>query len=627
MVSDKKTAVRNTACSSCGALVPIYSRASVQVVCPFCRSTLVRTDMQWETVGKMATLADDLTPLFIGLRGKYGQTSFTIIGRLQQQYAEGIWNEWLLQLDNRRTAWLGEGSGLFYLTVPSTTTETLPAFASLSLGQSLTLDGKHYSVSNIENARCIATEGEIPFSADPGHYANLVDLAGENDSFASLDYSNEQTKLYTGKTLNLNELQLEAIDNRELKQQPSKELRCAGCGDAVVVHNPASLVVACASCRMVNNVSAGGKLIVAYSQANQKIRPQIALGSHGILEGHSFEIIGFMRRIGGLDIWDEYLLYNPSQGVRWLVCANGHWTFMQPSKAHTYSPSVILHKNMTFKHFADYDATVVGVLGEFYWQVKNGERNRCTDYICVPYILSSEKSNNEIVWSDGFYISGSEIAKAFSIEEISTSGVGINQPSPAILGYLATYFITMALAVFVSIIFASKQTQTINIGRLDLTPNAKTAKLVSEPFNLESAHGLFQVQTDTSVNNNWADFEYSLVNQATGETRVMNREVAYYSGYDSDGSWSEGSSSDQATLSNVVAGTYVLEVDAETENTYGSNPAVSAHITATHANNSGNNFWLLFWGLGIGPLLAGLNKYFFEKKRWDQSDHPWEHFE
>ena len=197
----------------------------------------------------------------------------------------------------------------------------------------------------------------------------------------------------------------------------------------------------------------------------------------------------------------------------------------------------------------------------------------------------------------------------------------------AAISVLATYFITMALAVFVSIIFASKQTQTINIGRLDLTPNAKTAKLVSEPFNLESAHGLFQVQTDTSVNNNWADFEYSLVNQATGETRTMNREVAYYSGYDSDGSWSEGSSSDQATLSNVVAGTYVLEVDAETENTYGSNPAVSAHITATHANNSGNNFWLLFWGLGIGPLLAGLNKYFFEKKRWDQSDHPWEHFE
>lgn len=61
----------------------------MQAVCPFCRSTLVRTDLQWEAIGKMAALAEDLSPLYVGLRGTYGKTSFTIIGRLQQ-YIEGI---------------------------------------------------------------------------------------------------------------------------------------------------------------------------------------------------------------------------------------------------------------------------------------------------------------------------------------------------------------------------------------------------------------------------------------------------------------------------------------------------------------------------------------------------------
>lgn len=632
MVSDKPAAVRNTACSSCGAQVPIYSRASVQAVCPFCRSTLIRTDLQWETIGKMAALAEDLSPLYVGLRGNYGKTRFTIIGRLQQQYGEGIWNEWLLQLENRRTAWLGEGSGLFYLTVPSTTTEILPEFESLHLGQSLRLDGKQYTVSNIENARCIATEGEIPFSADPGHSANLVDLTGENGGFASLDYSDEQAKLYTGKTLNLNDLQLDAIDTRELQQQPSKELRCAGCGNAVTLQNPASLVIACASCSLVNNVSPGGKLAVAFAQAQQKLRPKIALGSHGILEGNSYEVIGFIGRSGGGDAWDEYLLYNPAQGTRWLVCADGHWSFIKtcsaPALATALQRNSVFHKSRTYKHFSTYSANVQSVLGEFYWRVTRGEKSDCSDYICPPYVVSCEKSEKEIVWSEGCYIDAAEIAQAFASEKTSTSGVGINQPSPEILGYVATFVISMALAVLIGIIF-NLQSQHISIGRLELTKQDKTAKLVSEPFTLKAAHGSLQIKTNTSVSNEWANFEYSLVNQGTGETRLMNREIAYYSGHDSDGSWSEGSTNDVAVLANVTAGSYVLEVNAETENAAVENlrPMIRADISATHANSNSGNTWLLFLGLGIFPLLAAIRKYFFEKKRWDASDHPWEYSE
>jgi hypothetical protein len=102
----------------------------------------------------------------------------------------------------------------------------------------------------------------------------------------------------------------------------------------------------------------------------------------------------------------------------------------------------------------------------------------------------------------------------------------------------------------------------------------------------------------------------------------MNREVAYYSGYDSDGSWSEGSTSDEASLANVPAGTYVLEVSAETDKSI--RPAVSAKVTVSHGQSSSKNIWLILIVLGIGPLLAGINKYYFEKRRWDASDHPWE---
>jgi len=619
MVTDVKQAVRTTACASCGAQVPIFSRSSIQAVCPFCRSTLVRTDMTWESIGEMAVLADDLSPFHLGLRGKYQKKDFTIIGRLQQKFGEGVWNEWLLQLGNSRTCWLGEGSGSFYLTVPSTSSESLPEFSSLSLGQQVLLDGKYYTVSNIENASCIATEGEIPFVATPGEFADFIDLVGEGGSFASLDYSDDLPKLYTGKTISLDELEFESRNGTPLQKKVTEALRCSGCGNAVSLRNPASLLVACSSCGVANNVSASGKLVTAYSQTTAKLQLHIPLGSTGVLQGHSYEVIGVLRLSGGGDIWDEYLLYNPSEGVRWLVCSQGHWTFVRPATTPSLVTTKISYNSRIYKHFADYRTIVVSVLGEFYWQVKRGDIVDYSDYICPPYIISREKSKKEIVWSQGTYLEGAQVAAAFNVMEARRKGNGINQPSPAILGYITAFLLSMVVVILADMLVLPKN-QTITFNHLEMNKNANASELVSEPFVLKASHSFFKVYANTNLQNQWVSLEYRLTNQETGETRVMNREVSYYSGYDSDGSWSEGSRGDSALLSNVTAGTYVLEVNGETDANV--RPDVNVSIKAIHGESS-SNFWLAFFVLALGPVAAGLNKYFFEKRRWDNSDHPW----
>ncbi|HWV14656.1 MAG TPA: DUF4178 domain-containing protein [Cellvibrio sp.] len=618
MTSTKKTAVRGTQCLSCGGSVPIYSRGSIQVVCPYCRSTLLRKDLGWQDAGKMALLAEDLSPFYVGMRGQYKDSPFTVVGRLQQQYAEGIWNEWLLQLEGRHSLWLSEGSGQFYLTSASTTSELLPAFESVQLGQRLVLEGAAYSVANIEHAHCIASEGEIPFAALSGQASHLVDLVGENGRFATLDYSDEVTRLYTGRVIELSELQLKNMEGKPLQQQQVQELRCAGCGNAVIRNNPASLSIACSSCKLVND-TAGGKLIHAYSQAQITLAPHIPLGSKGILQGRSYEVIGFMHCSSG-DRWDEYLLYNPSQGVSWLVCASGHWTLSRTCPAPRDMDRKILYNNRTYKRFCSYNAHVDGVLGEFYWQVKKGQTTECSEYICPPYVLTREKSSREIVWSEGCYISGDEVAEAFAVKPLRRHGKGMNQPSPAIAGYIIVYLASLLLSLIISAVIHFNQTQIISLGDLTLDATTGQASLASEPFSLKQAHSLFRIHTSTSVNDDWVDVQYRLTNQATGESRSMNREVAFYSGHDSDGYWSEGSRDDYASLANVTAGDYVLEVDAEAQ----SSRNISVRMEATHGEGSDKNLWLIWLALALGPVLAGIYKYNFEKTRWDDSDYPWE---
>ena len=36
-----------------------------------------------------------------------------------------------------------------------------------------------------------------------------------------------------------------------------------------------------------------------------------------------------MRYSGVIYSWDEYLLWNPYKGYRWLVESNGHWVLMK----------------------------------------------------------------------------------------------------------------------------------------------------------------------------------------------------------------------------------------------------------------------------------------------------------
>jgi hypothetical protein len=581
---------------------------------------MVRTDMDWQLQGTMAALAEDLSPIYIGQRGKHGRNAFTVVGRVQKRYEEGSWNEWLLHLDSERSAWLSEGSGKFYLTVPSHSSETLPSQSASQIGVTLQLAGKQYCVSNIESAACVATEGEIPFTASPGDKYLFVDLTGEDNQFATIDYSEAQPQLYVGRIVEISDLHLEHGD-KPLAKQVAESLRCASCGNSSALQNPDSLVVACASCGAVNNLSAG-KLVLAYSQAKVRLRPKIPLGSKGALAGDEYEVIGFMERTGGGSLWDEYLLYSKTRGVRWLVCAYGHWSLVRSCAQPKTSGSDISFEGKIYKHFSSYQAVCDGVVGEFYWQVKKNEKVQCADFICPPYVLSSEKSAKEIVWSHGTYLDADEVAAAFSIDKPRRKSVGINQPSPPVFPYFLTFIGALLAAFLLAWLVHAAKVQTIKIGDLVVGPDARSATLISQPFTLNASHALLHVNTNTSISNDWASFEYRLINQATGEARLMNREIAFYSGVDDEGYWSEGDRYDSASLSNIEAGTYVLEVDAEGDRYSHSN--ITAQIDVAHGEGSGKNIMLLFLVLALGPLLGGAYWYFFEKERWGDSDHPWE---
>ena len=49
-----------------------------------------------------------------------------------------------------------------------------------------------------------------------------------------------------------------------------------------------------------------------------------------------------------------------------------------------------------------------------------------------------------------------------------------------------------------------------------------------------------EITINTDLHNNWVYFNFALINQDTGQAYDFGREVSYYFGSDSDGSWTEG---------------------------------------------------------------------------------------
>ena len=198
-------------CPSCGAPVVFQSAASVMAVCGYCSSTLVRHDLVLENIGKMAQLQADGSPLQLRTEGRYGRSSFTVVGRIQLRFEKGLWNEWHLLFDDGRSGWLGEAAGIYAISFPAQVSEKIPEFEELHAGQTVVLNQKPYEVTDVEEAFCVGGEGELPFQIGPGYSAPAADLAGPGNQFATLDYSEEPALVFIGEYVEFDNLRLSGL--------------------------------------------------------------------------------------------------------------------------------------------------------------------------------------------------------------------------------------------------------------------------------------------------------------------------------------------------------------------------------------------------------------------------------
>jgi len=654
-----------------GASAAAGRGSSIVVICEFCHSVVARGDRKLEDLGKVAALVETGSPLDVGLHGVYQGVPFEMTGRAQLGHqAGGMWDEWYAAFQDGRWGWLAEAQGRFYLTFGQSLPEQglIPPFETIQLGEPIA--ALPTSVPLIVAEKSVATQlgaqGEIPYKLTPGAEYEYADLSGPHGIFATLDYSETPPLVFVGREVTLAELGLSIAVARETEARhiTSTQLNCTQCGGPLELRAPdQSLRVTCPNCGSLLDVSQGR---LEFMQALQppKTPLVIPIGSVGEFEGVKQMVIGFMVRsveYEGIPYdWEEFLLYNPQLGFRWLVRSDGNWSYVQAvppgdvfhrSGAFGGKGDTVQFQGERFKLYQDAVARVDYVIGEFYWKVEVGETTRSADYVHPPRMLSMEATlmplepaltgaaeasattpkkkvkkarsvqTGEINWSLGTYMKREDVEKAFGITGLPrTSKIAPNQPFLHKKVYKYWGLLLAAIFVLGLVINATGSRTKVYEQTFAFQPVANsegTQSVFSEPFQLNGRKNI-RVTARSNVDNTWLYVDGDLISDATGDVQTFSLPVEYYHGVDDGESWSEGSQSPSIHLSAMPAGQYMLRLEAQWEKWQ---QPVTLSVRIEQGVPRMLHWFLAMLFISIIPVFIALHHFSFERRRWADSDY------
>ena len=187
----------------------LVSQASVFTVCRHCNSSLFREQMDLRLLGEMAALIDDPTVFQIGTTGLYRNEQFTILGRVRQQWSDGVWNEWYIYFGGDKYGWLAEAQGFLMVNFPFE--ETVPDQNVLQAGAFVQIGGVPFEVLDRKEVLSGYAEGELPLVAKPGEPFLSIDLVHGQSGFACITYSRDGSWLYLGEYVEFDELKFQNL--------------------------------------------------------------------------------------------------------------------------------------------------------------------------------------------------------------------------------------------------------------------------------------------------------------------------------------------------------------------------------------------------------------------------------
>ncbi len=369
----------------------------------------------------------------------------------------------------------------------------------------------------------------------------------------------------------------------KLFREPAKldGLSCPSCGGSIQLKSFGQREqVTCSYCGSTLSPDQSGALALAQKAQRERRESALPLYARGALEGVEWEIIGIVWReckdpYGVAYPWQEFLLFNPYAGYRWLVFSmtDAHWSLGQALPGAPLvsrdddadwgsTQTCADYEGEVYRHFQRSEAYVTYVEGEFPWQVRAGDKATMDDYVAPPYGISIERtageSGEDLQFTRSRHVEAAEVWEAFKPGGSPTrpTGIGMLQPNPWHATTRVTWIscgVLMALWLVFSIGYGSgRELRSVK------SIETRAHETVSERLTIGTKGEHTSIQVDlssTTLDNSWAFAEVMLVNLDTEEAIGLGAEVSEYSGP----GWREVDRNGTMRVNGVPGGEYLLQ--------------------------------------------------------------------
>lgn len=327
--------------------------------------------------------------------------------------------------------------------------------------------------------------------------------------------------------------------------------------------------------------------------------------------------------------WVEYTLYNPEKGYLTLNESDGHYSLLKLSKQYRLQVErlrpVEFEEIGTLQLYTKYKFKVKRAEGEFPYNIFTDKSPLCADFVKAPYIVSYEKTPDEVYWFEGEYCTQSEV-QSWVKENISfPSKEGIAPNQPFVLNFSQTSLIRLSVIavmflILVHLIFANALNTGASVSNQTFyqTDSLSHRTFVSLPFEITNDNCAVDVEISGNLSNSWLETDFSLVNETTGDQYYFSGVLEYYSGVEDGYSWSEGTNRQTLTVSNVKKGRYHYNVDVSNEIT---KPIGSLGVYVKENVVLNLNFLIALLCLVAFPAYIYYRKNRFDRNQWFDSDY------
>lgn len=414
-----------------------------------------------------------------------------------------------------------------------------------------------------------------------------------------------------------------------------KAIKCTSCAAPIKINGGGHRIrtLNCNYCGSIMDVQQDYQLLGKFVNQSKPNSP-LQIGMEGKIKDIPFIIIGMVGyRSNYGDTWVDLFLFSDTHGYAYLTYSKGHFAFtrrvrylpdrkMQPLLPH--NTFHVNHKKYTF--FETYQSEVTYVAGELTWIAKQGDTCMVRDAIAPPFMFTQEIREKETEYYLSEYLDPEEINTHFKPTYVTKRSKHFQHPAQPFtapirhaVSQASRIALVIAILLFVFITFFGNGKK---IYYATLAASEINQGTLTQDFTINNAKHLIELEYQATLNNAWTNYDITLFKDDF-EVFSFRKQLAYYHGRDSEGSWSEGSQSGTARFKVKQTGNYSLRILATEGGTgnYGTSLQQNSLTISIREGVMGKKYMILLFLIAlISYVWFYWSRYAFEKKRWKDED-------